>query len=403
MNQKILHTPEGLRDIYSDECERKQILEQRLHQVPASYGYRDIETPSIEFFDVFGSDIGTIPSRDLFKFFDREGNTLVLRPDFTPSIARAASRYFQNVDHPIRLCYIGKSFVNYSGLQGRLKENTQMGAELIGASGADADAEVIAMATETMLAAGLGEFQISVGHVAFFESLAEEAGFDEDTVLRLRNLIHNRNTFGVEKLLSSLEEERKSASQPLDERIRRLLIALPTLTGGEELLEKAFSMSEGLKAQEAVVRLKKVLELLKLYGLERYTSFDLGMLSVYMYYTGIIFRGYTYGTGEAVVKGGRYDALLKHFGKDLPSIGFVVVIGQLLNALQRQKIEILPAHERYLILYREEAAKEAVSRAAAWRRQGKYTELMLLASEKDIEKSDEEYRREGGYAGVIRL
>ncbi len=404
MNQKILHTPEGLRDIYSDECERKQILEQRLHQVPASFGYRDIETPSIEFFDVFGSDIGTIPSRDLFKFFDREGNTLVLRPDFTPSIARAASRYFQNVDHPIRLSYLGRSFVNYSGLQGRLKENTQMGAELIGASGADADAEIIAMATETMLAAGLTEFQISIGHVAFFESLAEEAGFDEDTVLRLRNLIHNRNTFGVEKLLGSLEEEKdQTAAGPLDERIRRLLIALPTLTGGGEVLDKAFRMSEGLRAQEAVVRLKKVLELLKVYGLERYTAFDLGMLSVYMYYTGIIFRGYTYGTGEAVVKGGRYDALLRHFGKDLPSIGFVVVISQLLNALQRQKIEILPEHERYLILYGEEAAEEAVSKAVAWRKQGKYTELMLLASEEDRKKSDEEYRCEGGYAGVVRL
>ncbi len=390
MNQKILHTPEGLRDVYSDECERKQILEQRLHQVPASFGYRDIETPSIEFFDVFGSDIGTIPSRDLFKFFDREGNTLVLRPDFTPSIARAASRYFQN-------------FVNYSGLQGRLKENTQMGAELIGASGADADAEIIAMATETMLAAGLTEFQISIGHVAFFESLAEEAGFDEDTVLRLRNLIHNRNTFGVEKLLGSLEKEKDQTAAPLDERIRRLLIALPTLTGGGEVLDKAFLMSEGLRAQEAVVRLKKVLELLKVYGLARYTAFDFGMLSVYMYYTGIIFRGYTYGTGEAVVKGGRYDALLRHFGKDLPSIGFVVVISQLLNALQRQKIEILPEHERYLILYGEEAAEEAVSKAVAWRRQGKYTELMLLASEADRAKSDEEYRCEGGYAGVIRL
>ena len=279
-----------------------------------------------------------------------------------------------------------------------------MGAELIGASGADADAEIIAMATETMLAAGLTEFQISIGHVAFFESLAEEAGFDEDTVLRLRNLIHNRNTFGVEKLLGSLEEEKdQTAAGPLDERIRRLLIALPTLTGGGEVLDKAFRMSEGLRAQEAVVRLKKVLELLKVYGLERYTAFDLGMLSVYMYYTGIIFRGYTYGTGEAVVKGGRYDALLRHFGKDLPSIGFVVVISQLLNALQRQKIEILPEHERYLILYGEEAAEEAVSKAVAWRKQGKYTELMLLASEEDRKKRDEEYRCEGGYAGVVRL
>ena len=171
----------------------------------------------------------------------------------------------------------------------------------------------------------------------------------------------------------------------------------------DKKLDKAFLMSEGLRAQEAVVRLKKVLELLKVYGLARYTAFDFGMLSVYMYYTGIIFRGYTYGTGEAVVKGGRYDALLRHFGKDLPSIGFVVVISQLLNALQRQKIEILPEHERYLILYGEEAAEEAVSKAVAWRKQGKYTELMLLASEEDRKKSDEEYRCEGGYAGVIRL
>ena len=191
-----------MRDIYGEECARKKILEKRLHGVLASYGYQDIETPTFEFFDVFGNDVGTIPSKDLYKFFDREGHTLVLRPDFTPSIARAWSRYFSQDMKPARLSYQGNTFVNYQGLQGRLKESTQMGAELIGEGSADGDAEVIAMAAEALTASGLSDFQISVGHAGFFESLVREAGLDEDTEAKLRNLMHNHNTFGIRKLLS---------------------------------------------------------------------------------------------------------------------------------------------------------------------------------------------------------
>ena len=368
MNQKILHTPEGVRDIYGDECERKQIVEQKLHAVLSSYGYRDIETPTFEFFDVFGSDVGTIPSRDLYKFFDREGNTLVLRPDFTPSIARAAGRYFLESDRPVRLCYLGRTFVNHQEHRGRLKENTEIGAELIGEGSADADAEIIAMAVEMLLRAGLSDFQISIGHADFFESLIREAGIGEETTDHLRILIHNHNTFGVEKLLSELN---------IDEKISGILSALPVMNGGEEMLDKAISMTEGLRAQAAVVRLREVLRLLEIIGLHEHVSFDFGMLSTYMYYTGIIFRGYTYGTGDAVVKGGRYDSLLGHFGKDAPSAGFVVVLGNLMNALQRQKIGIASEADRVLILYTEKTRDEAHRKAAELRRAGRCAELIL--------------------------
>ena len=387
MNQKILHTPEGLRDIYGDECERKQIVEQKLHDVLASYGYRDIETPTFEYFDVFGSDVGTIPSRDLYKFFDREGNTLVLRPDFTPSIARAAGRYFLDMDRPVRLCYLGKTFVNHQEHRGRLKENTEIGAELIGEGSADADAEIIAMANDMLLAAGLSDFQISIGHVGFFESLVEEAGIDEETVHHLRILIHNHNTFGVEKLLSE---------KCIDPRISRILSSLTVMNGGEEMLEKAYDMTQGLKAQDAVCRLKEVYRLLQILGLEGHVSFDFGMLSTYMYYTGIIFRGYTYGTGDAVVKGGRYDDLLSHFGKDAPSAGFVVVLGNLMNALQRQKIQISMDTERTLILYSDASRDEAHRKAAAMRREGACVELVLT----DGRTLPEEM---AGYTQVIKL
>ena len=368
MNQKLLHTPEGVRDIYGDECERKQIIEQKLHAVLTSYGYRDIETPTFEFFDVFGSEVGTIPSRDLYKFFDFDGNTLVLRPDFTPSIARAAGRYYAESGRPVRLCYLGRTFVNHQEHRGRLKENTEIGAELIGEGSADADAEIIAMATDMLLASGLSDFQISIGHAAFFESLVREAGIDEETVEHLRILIHNHNTFGVEKLLSD---------KKIDERIARILISLPVMNGTVQMLEKAYDMTQGLKAQEAVLRLKEVLRLLEIYGLDSHVSFDFGMLSTYMYYTGIIFRGYTYGTGDAVVKGGRYDDLLGHFGKEMPSAGFVVVLGNLMNALQRQKIDVPLEGGRVLILYTSDSRVEAHRKAAALRKDGRCCELIL--------------------------
>lgn len=91
MSKQLLHTPEGVRDIYGKEYLRKQEVESRLHDCIHLYGYEDIQTPTFEFFDVFSKEIGTTPSRELYKFFDKEGNTLVLRPDFTPSIARCAA------------------------------------------------------------------------------------------------------------------------------------------------------------------------------------------------------------------------------------------------------------------------------------------------------------------------
>lgn len=370
MDQKLLHTPEGVRDIYNEECEKKLALQGRLHEVMKSYGYRDIETPTFEFFDVFSKEVGTTPSKDLYKFFDREGNTLVLRPDITPSIARAAAKYFGEETDPLRFCYVGNTFINNSSYQGYLKETTQLGAELIGDNSVDSDAEVIAMVIECLLKAGLKEFQVSIGQVDFFESLLKEAGITGAEEEELKRLISNKNNFGVEELLSE-----KNIRPDLKE----LLVALPKLYGGTEALEKARSMTKNQEALTALRRLEEIYEILCVYGVERYVSFDLGMLSKYMYYTGVIFRAFTFGTGGAVVKGGRYDQLLGHFGKEAPSIGFVVVVNQLVNALERQKISMPAPQEPVVLRYRPQERDEAIRKAEKLRREGAY---VALAAEK---------------------
>ena len=376
MKNRLLHTPEGMRDIYNEECERKQALEERLHRVMRSYGFGDIETPSLEFFDVFGKEVGTIPSAELYRFFDREGNTLVLRPDFTPSIARAVSKYFADETEPVRLCYAGNTFVNNSSYQGRLKENTQMGAELIGDGSVDADAEMIAMAVQMLVEAGLKDFQISIGNVRFIAGLLDAAGIGGEDAEGLIRLLVNRNAFGAGQFL-----ERLGVKGPA----RAALEAVPGLVGSEEVLDKAERLAEGTKAAEAVARLREILSILKLYGVDKHVTFDLGMTSRYMYYTGIIFRGYTYGVGEAVIKGGRYDGLLGHFGKPAPAIGFVSVIGLILNALARGGAaeQESAAPDRVLILYGPGDREEAVAKVRQLRESGVFAAMRSLGADED--------------------
>lgn len=377
MRRQLLHTPEGVRDIYNDECAKKLILQGRLYQMLVRYGYHPIQTPTFEFFDIFGREIGTTPSKDLYKFFDREGNTLVLRPDITPSIARCAAKYFGEEDMPIRLCYMGNTFINNSSYQGRLKESTQLGAELLGDSSVDADAEMLSMVVSCLKTAGLKEFQISVGHADFFRGLMDAAGLLEEQEEELRELISNKNFFGVEEFVTTLN---------LDTDLQKLFGMLGNLyTGTDELLEAKAYAKGYPRIEKAINDLEELHGILEVYGISRYVSFELGIISNYQYYTGIIFAGYTFGSGEAIVKGGRYDKLLTYFGKNSASIGFAIVIDQLMAALSRQKIEIPQERSALLIVYEPQGRKEAIRHAKELREAGRVVELILRDSQKNRE------------------
>lgn len=359
--QRIFHTPEGVRDIYNGECSQKHHLQTEIRKVFDSYGYEEIETPSFEYFEVFSREVGTIPSKDLYKFFDREGNTLVLRPDFTPSVSRACATYFNPEHQVITLSYTGNTFINNSSYQGRLKETTQMGVERIGDDSAEADAELLAMTVECLLKAGLKEFQVSVGQVDYFKSLLQDANLDIEEEENLRSLISQKNYFGVEDLVRS---------QNIPESLEKAFLELPHLFGSSEILQKARSLTDNICAIKAVERLEEIYEILKIYGYEKYVSFDFGMLSKFQYYTGIIFQAYTYGTGEPVVKGGRYNNLLKHFGKPAASIGFGITVDNLLMALSRQKISLPEKKAPVILTYTEANRREAILEAQKLRNEG---------------------------------
>ena len=117
MEKVLLHTPEGVRDVYGKECAVKLTIENSINKVFNIYGYHNIQTPTFEFFDIFSKERGSVASKNLYKFFDREGNTLVLRPDVTPSIARLVAKYYMDVKVPVKLCYNANTYINNSELK----------------------------------------------------------------------------------------------------------------------------------------------------------------------------------------------------------------------------------------------------------------------------------------------
>ena len=173
------------------------------------------------------------------------------------------------------------------------------------------------------------------------------------------------------------------------------------MTGGPEILEKALKVAPDLNARLAIGRLQHIFRLLKLYKADDHITFDLSMSGNYGYYTGIIFRAYTYGTGDAIVRGGRYDHLLEKFGKNTPSIGFAIILDELMSALGRQKISV-DTIQRNLLVYTESTEEQAVSLACSFREKGRNIEL--IKREIDEERSGyEDYARRTSAAAMLYL
>lgn len=385
--QELLHTPGGVRDIYGTECASKLRVQNELHQVLHSYGFRDIQTPTFEYFDIFSKERGTVQSNAMFKFFDRGNNTLVLRPDITPSIARCVAKYDREEQMQLRLCYVGNTFVNTTPYKGKLQEVTQLGAELFNDDSSDADAEMVALTVECLLKSGLKEFQLEIGHADFLRGLVEEAGFSETEAAKLQELFESKNFFGVEELLDRLTVSKE---------LKEIFLKLPELIQNfTESMEFVKERSKSERVMQALDRLAKVEQIIDLYGFSQYVTIDLSMISTYSYYTGVIFRAYTYGNGEALASGGRYNGLLAQFGKDAPAIGIAIVLDQLMLALERQH---LLGDERLggtILLYTADVREKAHQILNQLRGDGKRVQMMRKSSRRDISQYQDYAKRIG--------
>ena len=385
-DKSLLFIPEGVRDVFGKESKKYYHICDMIHHEMRLYGFRDIKTPSYEFFDIFNKERGTVSSNRMFKFFDRHNNTLVLRPDHTPQIARCVARYYKDEDMQMRLCYTGGVFIHHDGYQGKLSETTQIGAEIIGDSTSDTDGEMLMLTIECLKKCGLNEFKIDIGHAGIFRGLIREAGLKPEEVSRLRAFIENKNSHAVVELIKDKE---------LSDGVREVLVKMPEIFADSDSLSFVKERLTDDEALQAIDRLEKIKEILTSSELIDYVNFDPGMLGRMDYYTGVIFKAFTYGTGEAIASGGRYDALMKQFGKDEPAVGVVFSIDQLMEALDASHADTdIPADE-VLVLYRSANRAHALEITSKLREDGIPAFLMRKNADTPLDTYKEYGKRHG--------
>ncbi len=313
---------QGTKDFLPKSLKEKLQIQYKIVQVFESSGYNSVLTPTLEHHEIFTEGVGIEPMDQLFKLSDIDGSLLVLRSDMTTPISRLVSTKM-DANYPLRLCYLGNSF-KLKVERNRLREFSQAGVELFGINSAFADAEVIALAIDALLACGLQNFLIDMGQVAILKGILNVTKLSDGQKAQVFSFIDKKNYID-EHFFTQLDNQTRSK-----------LNDITNMFGSAQVLDDAQNILDNQESLQALHNLREVYNILQAMGYEQYISFDLGIVNAYSYYTGVVFKGMTSCLGTPILSGGRYDTLTHSFDKDIPATGFAIGIDNLHIALSRE-------------------------------------------------------------------
>lgn len=306
-----------------EECNTRKMLESDISRTLGMRGYNRVETPSIEFFDLFNRGSAGVSCEEMYKMTDIRGRLIVARPDNTLPIARLVATRLKNAELPLRMYYTQTVFRQNPALAGHRDEILQSGIELIGMKGLRADLEVLALSIDALTSSNDLDFRIEIGNAGFYKYILSKLEADEATKEKITELIESKNSPALNAVLEEFG----------DNNIAQILRRLPTLFGDDKVIDTAIEMCADDEVTKLLTYLRQVYNALSELGYGGKISIDLGLVHGGSYYTGIVFRGYVEGSGLAVISGGRYDGLLGELGNDCPAVGFAIDVDELTQAV----------------------------------------------------------------------
>ncbi len=345
----MFEKPMGMRDTLPEHYEKKKTVVEGMCSTMQSWGYRMIGTPTVEYSDTIGR-VSAIEEQQLFTLMDRDGHSLVLRPDMTSPIARVASSKLAKERLPLRLAYEENVFRAQQREGGRPAEFTQVGVELIGDKTFAADAEIIAIADEALRAVGLRSFKFLLGHIGFVKAFFRANLDTAEQVDALLRALYEKNLVGYGEAVESFQLQVAK-----EERLRQFL----HLRGGEDLFQRAESLIQTEEERNALGDVHTMFAHLKDYQVEATVKLDLTLVSHMTYYTGLLFEVYAGDVGAPIGNGGRYNQLVRQFGTQHAATGFAIRVDHLLEALPAPN----PLSTPYGVLFDDESRTEAVEQA----------------------------------------
>lgn len=372
MRKNLKITPEGTKDYLFEECIISDNICAIIKDCFTQRGYAKVDTPCIEFYDLFSLEDSGYPQESMFKTTDNKGRLMVMRPDSTLPIVRMAATRLKHYPIPLRLYYHQSVYRNNPTLTGRSNEIMQMGIELIGATGKKADLEVLTAAVD-VLSKTVKNFRIEIGHAGFFEALLEKMDIDEDTAEEIRTCIESKNYSSLNNILDKLPDSPEKIA------IRKL----PRLFGGDEIITKARRLCNGTKAENSLNYVRELYRSLQKLDLGDKLTIDMGIVQRSGYYSGIVFNAYVDGAGDAIVSGGRYDKLTENFDFPNGAVGFAINIDEVVKLSIQGKYRDKVSQPDILVCSKDGFEIEAIEKTKELVSQGKNAVFSTFDTEED--------------------
>ncbi|MEH7131044.1 ATP phosphoribosyltransferase regulatory subunit [Neobacillus drentensis] len=366
----MFEKPLGMRDTLPELYEKKHRVRTLMEDTIKLWGCQFIETPTLEYYDTVGT-ASAIQDAQLFRLLDKEGHTLVLRPDMTSPIARVAASKLLQDDMPLRLAYSANVYRAQQREGGRPAEFEQIGVECLNDETVSCDGEVISLLISSLKKSGLSEFQVSIGHIGFAQELFLQILGTDERANSLRRFLYEKNYVGYREHVNSLS---------LSSIDKQRLLQFLDLRGGVEIIGTALDLIENEQGKQAILQLKELWDCLNDYGVQDQVKFDLTIVSHMSYYSGILFEVYAGKVGFPIGNGGRYS-LIEKFGKNASATGFAVHLDRLLEALGSYDIE----NTVTCIFFSQERRKEAFQLAEKMHEQGHRTVLQDINGVKNLD------------------
>jgi ATP phosphoribosyltransferase regulatory subunit len=361
--------PHGVADYFWNEAFQRQQVITILLETFRRWGYGDVMPPSFEFSDSLSMQASDRLQAEMYRFLDRDGSTLALRPEFTTPVARLVATRLHDWPMPQRFCYAGSVFRYLEPQAGRQREFWQAGIELIGAPSPEADAELVALTVEALRAVDLKEFRIALGQIRYFGGLLADLKLTPAQEMALQEAIDRKSEPALDEFLRDV---------PLRTQQRRTIEELPLLNGSnlDAVISQADRHSLNYEMHAALENLRAICDVLRAYDVAGHVDLDLTEIRNLGYYTGITFEVLAPGLGNAIGSGGRYDDLVGCFGKPQPAVGVALGVDRMLLARQHQSGERSATHpiSAHCLVVAQDAA-EALRIVHEWRQAGQRVQV----------------------------
>ncbi|MGL5648118.1 MAG: ATP phosphoribosyltransferase regulatory subunit [Clostridium sp.] len=361
--------PEGTRDLIFDESLKKEVVIEKLNKIYDSFGYETVVTPTLEFYDTFGKREDGFRDEMLYKIIDKNGRTLVLRPDMTLPISRVVKTKMREVKMPIRIKYCSNVFNVYGTYCGKRNEYTDCGVELIGDLSKDLDLEILTLAIEGLKSFNSKDFKLEIGIIGFINNIFDELMLNEESKRLIAHFIENKDIVALDEFVSSIQ---------IEEEFKELLREIPWLFGDSHVLDRVLKYNLNEEVLESLNYMKELFLILKKLGYEENVSFDLGMIPRVNYYRGIMFKGYLDGACDTVLNGGRYT-FNKEDKIEIDAIGFSINVDLVAENIKVERIK-----EGTVLIYGEENLIRAMNKAKELRAVGKRVKLKRSNNKSDF-------------------